>query len=192
MTNKNLSHWTLLLLGMACMVIPFASWLASVVGLPVRSMLSDEGVRWLFMHGMEGAFAFPALHVLMAVPPTCTISWVIAEHGQATGPTSRRRSALLSGLSVLLVGFVILVILALWPQSPLLGLSGGLFPSPFLRGLYAGLCCLFTLCGVIYAMVLKPSARLSMVVTHRMQQIAPWAISALMLNFMWNMIQFIL
>lgn len=61
--------------------------------------------------------------------------------------------ALVSALAVAGVCDVALILLALMPGSPLLSVTGGLFPSPWLAGLFPSVCFELVLVSIVYGLV---------------------------------------
>ena len=60
-TKPSFIEVLLSLAALSAAVLPFASWLLNLMGLPVRSMFSDEGLRWLFLHGAESMCSYGAM-----------------------------------------------------------------------------------------------------------------------------------
>ncbi|MCF0198167.1 MAG: hypothetical protein HUK02_02440 [Bacteroidaceae bacterium] len=95
-----------------CAVVPILSWLLYALGLPVNNLLSDEGVRWLLLHGgdvYDGGLMVELLLLALAAG-------------------LMRVNARLVVSLVVIGGF--LIGLALIPGSPLVSVTGSLWPSP--------------------------------------------------------------
>ena len=52
-TKVHLSTILLIILCFTAFLIPFLSWMLAAFDIPVNSLLSDEGWRWTFTHGMD-------------------------------------------------------------------------------------------------------------------------------------------
>lgn len=132
--NSSIAGGALLLCGMGMFVVPSMSWLLSALGFPVNSLLSDEGWLWLFQSGIHTFFSYPVSLVFS----------VIITFGCYQYAGLRLRKLSLSALFLLflftLVFLFPVVIAAVHPRSPLVSLTGTLFPSPWLYGLPFVLC----------------------------------------------------
>lgn len=135
------------------------SWIISTVSpsLPVKSMLSGEGIRWFiggFTDGMAspllvwlllcsvaaGAFSYSNLYsALRLVCSGCHVSY-------------RQRHALFTALVVLLAIVIVVILLAFIPHAILLGVTGGLFPSAFSSGLVPVAAFAVTSISIVYGL----------------------------------------
>ena len=113
-------------------LLPFLSWALSALGVPCRSILDDEGLRWLFRHASD------CLHSRLVMLALCCTMMQGAMQKSRLFPLSRtfrdprfyRYSAV---YAIILVAFFVA---ALAPESPLLSITGGLAGSPLLDGLF--------------------------------------------------------
>ena len=120
-------------------LIALLSCILSIVGLPVNNLLSAEGLRWLLVHGVQdGAFRYlPA--VVLAIIALGTI------------PLRRTRVStfqLFLRYALLLAFWIFMV---WWKDSPLRGISGGLWPSPLSHSWFAILCLSLTAVNLSFA-----------------------------------------
>lgn len=151
------------------------SWVASVLGFSVNNLLSDEGLRWLLQHGGSSLSGKP-----MTLGLLLCIAWGSCPHW--TNRPALFRMAL--HLAWLWAG---ILLFALWPSSPLRGLGGQVFPSPFSHSLPALLC--LSIVGVNAC--LQPS-QAGQLLTRGLRRYAIYIIFALLLGFLYDEIRYIL
>lgn len=149
---------TLLLLIQAATII--GSWLFSafapddVIG---RSLLSSEGVRWMFLHSSESMLTPPLLWIILA-----QIAWglmcgsglhdCIATVCQRRTPTYRQRTALIIvSLAALLITGVMLSLTVL-PHALLLSTTGTLIPGPFAQSAVPLVCFCLMIVSLVYGL----------------------------------------
>ena len=51
----------------AAALLPFLSWVLSALGVPCRSLLDDEGLRWLYSHASDSLRGFLVTFALCCV-----------------------------------------------------------------------------------------------------------------------------
>ena len=133
---KRLLAYIVLALALAEVVLVLASWLlsATMAG-NVRSLLSSEGVRWLF-GGFTTMLASPWLVwlVLLAIAGGCLWqSGIVSIRLPLSSLHYRQRVALRTALILMLIYIAAILALTLVPHAVLLSATGRLFPSPFSR-----------------------------------------------------------
>ena len=133
---KRLLAYLVLALALAEVVLVLASWLlsATMAG-NVRSLLSSEGVRWLF-GGFTTMLASPWLVwlVLLAIAGGCLWqSGIVSIRLPLSSLHYRQRVALRTALILMLIYIAAILALTLVPHAVLLSATGRLFPSPFSR-----------------------------------------------------------
>ena len=130
--NKNnfLSYLILLLLVVAVM-LPIISWILSALGFDCKSLLSEEGWRWIFYN----------------IPVACANKWNVLCISSIIGlgsvircgifdrKTKKDTNALYLVSIVLVLLVALLFVIALHPHSPLLSVTGEIKNSPFIHGL---------------------------------------------------------
>ena len=130
--NKNnfLSYLILLLLVVAVM-LPIISWILSALGFDCKSLLSEEGWRWIFYN----------------IPVACANKWNVLCISSIIGlgsvircgifdrKTKKDINALYLVSIVLVLLVALLFVIALHPHSPLLSVTGEIKNSPFIHGL---------------------------------------------------------
>ena len=176
---------------LACVAvcIPPASWMLSACGYPCRPLLSDEGLRWLFLH----------LPGLLATPLTaCALVWVM---GGGAGETCARthgrdashapaRAAIAAALAL---GFLPLLVFLL-PHSPLRGITGGLWPSPLLSGLPVIIPLVLLAAAMLHAYLslwLTSGARLCLLLSWGIRRHALWIVAAMLLSFIHGTLRYV-
>ncbi|MCD7720698.1 MAG: hypothetical protein LUI09_00535 [Prevotellaceae bacterium] len=119
-------------------LVAVASWLFSTLGYPVGNLFSQEGLRWCLLHGFS---ALPARWF-------CTFVLACIAVGCLERKRLRRMGVYLALVWLLMLAFV------LWSGSPLRGVSGGLYPSPFVHALPLLLC----LSVIVVSLAMSPSS----------------------------------
>ncbi len=159
MKTDRLVTLILLLLTAALLLLPLVSWIASLAGTDVRNLLSGEGLRWMFLHGGSLPFGYLTSLTIITVITIGAYSYVGLPEARYT-TTSFRLTLLLATL------FDILLLLALFhPRSPLISLTGRLFPSPFFYGFPFALCIGLLLTSLFYGILARRLTTASALVT---------------------------
>jgi len=129
-----LAYATLLLVLLQVAVV-MGSWLLSAASpnLPIRSLLSSEGLRWLFGQLAYNLCTPPLLWIILGVfaVSVCRASGLVDALRDVKRLSSPQRYALGAAALVLLAGVVCMFLLTFTPQAILLNATGGLFPSSF-------------------------------------------------------------
>lgn len=116
---------------------PLTSWMLAAFGVNVRSLISEEGLRWLFVDGLDAAFNVCVRHFILLVIVFSSFRWVYRHAVKS----HRRSRALIATGTAAFVLLSVLSLLAFSHNSPLLNISGQLWPSsPFVQGLPEALC----------------------------------------------------
>ena len=112
-------------------VLPFLSWVLSALGVPCRSILDDDGLRWLFRHACD-CFRSP-----LVVFALCCLMMQGCIQKARLFPLSRtlRRPRFWRLVAIYAAILVPILIAAFRPGSPLLSITGGIAGSPLLDGL---------------------------------------------------------
>ncbi|MBQ6379015.1 MAG: AbgT family transporter [Prevotella sp.] len=133
------------ILGTVCLILLFAevllvivSWLLSATMMEgVRSLLSSEGIRWLF-GSFTSIMASPLLVwliLLLSALGCLQKSGVMMLFGRQPSCSYREKTALRVAMIFLVIYLVIVALLTLPPHAILLSATGELFPSAFSRSL---------------------------------------------------------
>lgn len=140
--KHNVIPYVAVVLVLGELAVMLISWVVASVAssLPVRSVLSGEGVRW-FIGSFTDNLAGPVSVWLLL----CSIAWgAFSRSGlrravglavSRKGLDYRERHALYAVFVALVIMVTSVVLLAFVPHAVLLGVSGGLFPGPFSAGL---------------------------------------------------------
>lgn len=139
---KSKLGYIVLTLAIAQILLIFLSWLitAAAIDLPLRSLLSTEGVRWLF-----GSFVANQLTPLLVYFITASIAGGVFVHSKFydalrnafskgrvnTELAYRERIGLRLALVEFLLAIIIMLLLTVVPHAILLSVTGQLFPSNF-------------------------------------------------------------
>ena len=93
----------------------------------------DELLRYLWLHGTERAASEMLVYVILFV---VAVGSVIRSKLLVV----RNMDGLMAAAVVAVISNVLLLLSALIPSSPLLGVTGRLFPSPWSHGLFQSMC----------------------------------------------------
>lgn len=168
MRMKSKLGWTVLVLVTAQLALILLSWLitAAFPELPIRSLLSSEGVRWFF-----GSFTANQLTPLLAWFITaamavgacvrsrlwaafCTkMSGLLHRRDSTDGRQGlhyRERIGLRLALAEFMVYVVIMLLITVVPHAILLSVTGELFPSAFSSSLIPSLSFVFIVMSLSY------------------------------------------
>ena len=141
MTLRKVVDYFVVALAAALLLLILVSWFVTAAwpDLPMRSLLSSEGIRWLF-----GSFAQNLLTPLLAWLILGSVAYgTVVSSGlvELRHPiTFRQRSALQFVAIEALIFLAVLLLLTLIPQAPLLSATGLLFPSALSDGLVPFVC----------------------------------------------------
>lgn len=112
-------------------LLPFLSWALSALGAPCRSILDDEGLRWLFRHASD------CLHSRLVMVVLCgTMMLGVIQKTLLPLGTTFRQPRFYRYAAVYAIVLVAILLAALAPESPLLSITGGFAGSPLLDGLF--------------------------------------------------------
>lgn len=112
-------------------VLPFLSWVLSALGVPCRSILGDEGLRWLFRHASDCLRSRLVMFALCCLMMQGVIQKSLLPLGKTFREPRFYRYA-----AVYAVVLILILVAALSPESPLLSITGGIAGSPLLDGLF--------------------------------------------------------
>ena len=176
MTLRKVVNYLVLTLVVAQLLLILVSWFVTAAwpDVPMRSLLSSEGIRWLF-----GTFAQNLLTPLLAWLLLGSIAYgAVVSSGltELHRPfTYRQRSALRFVAVEALLFVVVLLLLTLIPQAPLLSATGQLFPSAFSDGLVPFLCFAVTVMAITFGLTTGRLNTLSDVVRSLTVGFGKWA-----------------
>ena len=192
--SKRLAAAIGFLLMIAIVAMVTGLWIAAVHDVDVLNILSAEGLRWLFVHSLDDPF-----HIL----PSCLLLLTMLGSWEECGFVAdlRRPSSVRSRRAAFVTAFVFLMVLSLFllavclPSSPLLGLTGRLFPSPLLRGIVPVLCFCMIAVAALHASLsgrMPSLACLFQFLSRSLGRHLPWLLVALLALFLFNLVCLIL
>ena len=166
MRMKSKLGWLVLVLLTAQLALILLSWVltAAFPELPIRSLLSSEGIRWFFGCFSDNQLSPLLVALIMAAMGACVSSRLYAAfrirmtelaHGKTAdgGRTAlhyRERVGLRLALLELLVYAVIMLLLTAVPHAILLSVTGHLFPSAFSSSLIPSLSSVLVIMSLSY------------------------------------------
>ena len=138
-------------------LVILGSWFVTVVfpTLPVRSMLSSEGIRW-FLGQYTSNLASPLLVWIVLAGMTygaLRSSGLSRAIMHFSNISYRQRFALKVVVAELILFAIVLFLMTFLPQAILLSVTGELFPSSFSRSLIPFVCFLLTLFSITYGLI---------------------------------------
>lgn len=148
-----------LLVALHCGIV-ILSWLLKALwpALPIRPLLSEEGVRWLFGQFTANILSPALVWLLLGL---CTLSSLrgsrlvtgLRQIKDWSALSYRQRLALRCVLVEVLVVVVVMLLLTVPPHAVLLNVSGTLFPSSFSSSIFAVCCLTLIAASLTYAIV---------------------------------------
>ncbi len=186
MKNK-WGHRLLATLALTALLLPCLTWMLSAFGFPVRSLFDEDGWRWLFLHATKEFFSY--------VVQVCLLGSMACGSLHYVGFFSRGHSmpAVWMSFGVVLVCVAALCFAATSSHSPLLGVTGHLFPSPFLYGLPAALSLTVMLASLTYGLLTMRIRRLrdvSFFLIHGIRRYAGFLMAVMLLSFLYSCIKY--
>lgn len=187
--NKFLSYLILLLLVVAVM-LPIFSWILSALGFDCKSLLSEEGWRWIFYN----------------IPIACANRWttlcLCAMIGMGSiircGILDRKKkedaNALYLVMIVLVLLLAIILLSALHPHSPLLSITGQLKNSSFIQGLPTVFIWCVIFLSILYAIQtrrVRTVEDFSDLLTYGIRRFAPVLVVVMLLSFVTRCVLYI-
>lgn len=164
-------------------LVILGSWFVTVVfpTLPVRSMLSSEGIRW-FLGQYTSNLASPLLVWLILAGMTygaLRSSGLSRAIMYFSNISYRQRFALKVVAAELIFFAIVLFLMTFLPQAILLSVTGELFPSSFSRSLIPIVCFLLTLFSITYGLINTSFTSLTDIfnsLTFGITAISPWLV----------------
>ena len=164
-------------------LVILGSWFVTVMfpTLPVRSMLSSEGIRW-FLGQYTSNLASPLLVWLVLAGMTygaLRSSGLSRAIMYFSNISYRQRFALKVVVAELVFFAIVLFLMTFLPQAILLSVTGELFPSSFSRSLIPIVCFLLTLFSITYGLINTSFTSLTDIftsLTSGIIAISPWLV----------------
>lgn len=159
MRTRNSLTLLSLALALAMLLLVFLSWIitAAMPDMPLRSLLSAEGIRWFFGHFVDNLQTPLLVWMVLA-----TIAYgALREGGLLSAVLHLRnrmkeygeRIALRIVMAELVIFFIIMALLTLVPGAVLLSVTGSLYPSSFSQSLVPAVCFALSVMGATYGVV---------------------------------------
>lgn len=186
---RRLSSCLIIMLIVMALALPVFSWFLVAFGVPVQSLISPEGARWIFCSSFPVAlspFVLKLFALLMALSTAIRAFRVMP----------RRASVWLSTSALMLIFVLLMLWLAVSHSSPLLSIVGEIWPaSPFFDGLpFIGSFCLMA-CAVLYAYLNEQVQSLHSFVrllTCGLTSFADWMLVIILVSYVSYSIKYIL
>ena len=164
-------------------LVILGSWFVTVMfpTLPVRSLLSSEGIRW-FLGQYTSNLASPLLVWLVLAGMTygaLRSSGLSRAIMHFSNISYRQRFALKVVVAELVFFAIVLFLMTFLPQAILLSVTGELFPSSFSRSLIPIVCFLLTLFSITYGLINASFSSLTDIfcsLTSGITAISPWLV----------------
>lgn len=155
--RNRLTGWLVVSLVLVQAAVVLLSWIfaAASPDLPIRSLLSSEGIRWFFGSFTDNVSSPLLVWLLLAglaLGVTIDSGLPAAFRREGRGELKSRfgKKIVLLEAAVLLV---IILLLTLLPHAVLLSVTGDLFPSSFSRSFIPYLCLSFIIMGLTFGYV---------------------------------------
>jgi p-aminobenzoyl-glutamate transporter AbgT len=163
-------------------MLPIISWMLSALGYDCKSLISEEGWRWVFYN----------------IPIACANRWTTLCISIIIGCGSVIRSGILHPqkkkefnslyivLFVLVILTSVLLLCALHPHSPLLSVTGQIKNSPFIHGLPTILIWCIIFLSTLYALLaqhIKTMDDFSDLFTYGIKKFSSVIVIAMLLSF---------
>lgn len=187
--NKFLSY-LILLLTVVSVIMPIFSWILSALGFDCKSLLSEEGWRWIFYNiPIACANKWNVLCISSIICLGCVIRCGIFDR-----KSKKDINALYLVSAVLVLLIAVLLISAFYPHSPLLSVIGEINNSPFIQGLpTVSVWCIIFLC-ILYALQtqqIKTTEDFSDLLTYGIRRFSSVILIIMLLSFVTRCIAYI-
>lgn len=178
------------ILGCTAVLIPCLSWVLSAFGFPVRSLLGEVGWRWLFVHGMDSMVN----HWVILFMCICSAFGALQYSGILQDKLSSSRNGFYAVSILTAIFLAFFVFFSLYPQSPLLSITGGLLPSPLLWGFPCALCIHIILVSLVFGLFsskLQGLDDLCALITFGLSKYSTWIACSMLLSFQIQCLRFV-
>lgn len=106
----------------------------------------DEFLRFLWLHGTERASSELLIYVILLLMAIGSVIY-------SKILVLRDQDGLMAAVVMLLICISLLLFTAFWPNSPLIGVTGKVFPSPWSYGLFQSLCIVCVVVSFVFGIV---------------------------------------
>lgn len=182
------ASWAIPLLATVAVCVLPASWMLSAFGYPCRSLISEEGLRWLCLH-LLGLTATP-LTACALLYASAVGAWEICARIYRQGGT--RTALWTTALAALALCSLPLLALVL-PDSPLRAITGGIWPSPLASGLPAIIALIMLAVAVLYGylnLYFTSPGKFCLMLSWGLRRHAVWIVAAMLVSFIHGTLQY--
>ncbi|MGN1255596.1 MAG: hypothetical protein ACI4UA_00345 [Bacteroidaceae bacterium] len=182
--------WTITILtGLAVCILP-ASWMMSAFGFPCRSLISDEGLRWLSLH-LDSLIASPiTAYALVYSSAAGALEICVRIYRQ-----NHNNNILWTTLIVAIMFLSVPILAFILPDSPLRAITGGIWPSPLIYGLPVIIAVITLAVAMLYAylsLYITSPGKFCFILLWGIRRHAIWIVMAMLLSFIYGTLQYIL
>ena len=180
--NYPLLSWLIFIGLVAAILLPPVSWFLWSFGLPVESLFSAEGLRWLFLHAIEKTFNRNFFHSLLL----CSAVGVWLQVLSVPVAVTVRRMGVMITFFVFTLILVATLLAAFHPSSALLSINGTITQSPFSRGFLPFAALSAAMLGVVYGFsvgAIRTIPNLVEVLVFGVAKYIAWLLLLLVFNF---------
>lgn len=183
-------HWIIPILTCVAVCIPPVSWMLSAFGYSCRSLISDEGLRWLCLH-LSSLVATPiTIYALLYAMAAGALEMCVRIYQKSANQASAWVTVLvaLALCSIPILAFVM-------PDSPLRGISGSIWPSPLISGMPVIIALIILAAAILYSylnLYLTSARKFCIMITWGIRRHAIWIVVAMLLSFIHGTLHYIL
>ncbi len=200
MRNKSeIFVYTFILLCVAQVLVILFSWIASVLmpELGLNSLLNGSGIRWLLSTYSDNLSSGWFICFLLASMSLGTFFWSglpqkIISFNKCTYNEKFGTLVFFFGN---IVALIVCAVLAFWPDSPLLNVSGELFPGPYLKAVLLILGSSIFVGSVSFALLCNKLERYEdseQILIYGIQKVVPLVVIYFLLKELVAMMQFVI
>lgn len=182
-------------------LVPTLAWLGNASGLPWGNMLSGEGIRWYFLHVAE-RFYSPLMEAVILIvlllgalerSGLSDAGRIWLEKGTRSLTYRQRKACLVTGIFLLCYGLGLLFFVYA-PNAILRSVTGEVYPSPFIPGIFQNLVAGFVLASLLYAALsnhLREWKEILSVLYWGIRVHAVWLLDAVLASHLYRMICYV-
>lgn len=172
-------------------LVPIVAWLTSVLNYDVVNLLSSEGIRWLFNHGGR---ALASLQLTLLILLLSAIGCVEQSGILNNFHIGRfKEKAFLVAIIFQCVVLGALFFPFLMYHNPLLGITGSLFPSPWLMGFPFALVLTVIASSLLYAVLtgrINGVLDVPHMLSHGISKYGIWIVVAMMGSLLYRIVNY--
>ena len=162
MTNKRFATYYVAILIILIVGVAFFSWIGSMFGQPIESILSAKGLRWILSSFIDNSLRSDILGYILVglfAYDTLVESEILRDMGAFMFPrhihrtlSLKRRRALILTHAMLLLYIVCVAASILFPHAIFLSVNGTIEDSAFSKGLFGIIAFAIFVSGLIYGL----------------------------------------